>query len=408
MSSPHLSKGECWSNQCRYGHFSPTTRSPSESGEDSARLPRRDVTRKVPFDLSDMNNPILVIGNTFRNASDFRKAVRQYNILRGKDLRFKKNELKRIVVVCKDSNCKYRVYGRQLKNEQTFLLVSIKPKHTCTRRYQNHMVTSTWIAEWCMDSFMEQPNMPIDVLRKKVKNKWNVDVHVSSLYRARKKARESIYGKLDEQYHRLWDYCSVVRSTNVGSCLILMVERPMPEVPCRFQRLYVSLAAMKNGFREGCRPVVGVDACFLKGHYKGQLMAAVGRDFLSPYYTKETWLKSYDHIVYLVPSVEQWPRSNQPKIEPPKSRVTTGRPKKIRQRGVEEPRNPNSVKRGGNKVQCGHCKKFGHNQRSCEARQRHEERRARVRQFYRENATTEWNLDMVLVYLCKICYMLTV
>jgi hypothetical protein len=54
-----------------------------------------------------------------------------------------------------------------------------------------------------MDSFMEQPNMPIDVLRKKVKNKWNVDVHVSSLYRARKKARESIYGKLDEQYHRL-------------------------------------------------------------------------------------------------------------------------------------------------------------------------------------------------------------
>jgi hypothetical protein len=44
-----------------------------------------------------------------------------------------------------------------------------------------------------MDSFMEQQNMPIDVLRKKVKNKWNVDVHVSSLYRARKKARESIY-----------------------------------------------------------------------------------------------------------------------------------------------------------------------------------------------------------------------
>jgi hypothetical protein len=72
----------------------------------------------VPFDLTDMNNPTLVIGNTFRNASDFRKVVKQYNILRGKDLRFKKNELKRIVVVCKDSKCRYRVYERQLKNEQ--------------------------------------------------------------------------------------------------------------------------------------------------------------------------------------------------------------------------------------------------------------------------------------------------
>jgi hypothetical protein len=129
-----------------------------------------------------------------------------------------------------------------------------------------------------MDSFREKPNMPIDVLRKKVKNKWNVDVLVSSLYRAREKARESIYEKLDKQYHRLWDYCSMVKSTNVGNCLILMVERPMPEVPCRFQRLYVSLAAMKNGFNKGCRPIVGVDACFLKGHYKRQLMAVVGRD----------------------------------------------------------------------------------------------------------------------------------
>jgi hypothetical protein len=222
------------SDSSEYKDDSEVLRSPSESGEDSARHPRRDVTRRVPFDLSDMNNQTLVIGNTFCNASDFRKAIKQYNILRGKDLRFKKNEFKRIVVFCKDSNCRYRVYGRQLKNEQTFLLVSIRPKHTYTSWYQNHMVTSNWIAEWCMDSFREQPNMPIDVLCKKVKNKWNVDVHVSSLYRARKKARESIYGKLDEQYHRLWNYCSMVRSTNVGSCLILMVERPMPEVPCRF------------------------------------------------------------------------------------------------------------------------------------------------------------------------------
>jgi hypothetical protein len=122
--------------------------------------------------------------------SDFRKAVKQYNIPKREGLEFKKNELKRIVMVCKDSKCRYRVYGRQLKNEQTFLLVSIRPKHTCIRRYQNHMVTSTWIAKWCMDSFREQPNMPIDVLRKKVKNKWNVDVHVSSLYRVRKKKKQ--------------------------------------------------------------------------------------------------------------------------------------------------------------------------------------------------------------------------
>jgi hypothetical protein len=35
---------------------------------------------------------------------------------------------------------------------------------------------------------------------------------------------------------------------------------------------------MKQGFLEGCRPVIGLDECFLKGPYKGMLLAAVGRD----------------------------------------------------------------------------------------------------------------------------------
>jgi hypothetical protein len=92
----------------------------------------------------------------------------------------------------------------------------------------------------------------------------------------------------------------MVKKTNVGSCLILMVERLVPEVPCRFQRLYVSFAAVKTGFLRGCRPVIGVDACFLKGTYKGMLMAAVGRDANNSMYplsiavvkaeTKDSWV----------------------------------------------------------------------------------------------------------------------
>jgi hypothetical protein len=87
-------------------------RLPFDSGEDSAGHPHKDVTKRVPFDFTDINNPTLIKGNTFYNAPDFRKVVKQYNIIRGKDLRFKKNELKRIAVVCKESRCKYRVYGR--------------------------------------------------------------------------------------------------------------------------------------------------------------------------------------------------------------------------------------------------------------------------------------------------------
>ena len=106
---------------------------------------------------------------------------------------------KKFITRCKDKKCKYRVYGRTLKNESTFLLVSLIPRHICTRSYKNHMITSDLIAEWCMESFRIQSDLPIKVLRKEVKAKWYVDAHVSSLYRARKKAQQNFFGKLDEQ-----------------------------------------------------------------------------------------------------------------------------------------------------------------------------------------------------------------
>ena len=36
--------------------------------------------------------------------------------------------------------------------------------------------------------------------------------------------------------------------------------------------------AQKKGFILGCRPIIGLDACHLKGPYGGQLMHAMGRD----------------------------------------------------------------------------------------------------------------------------------
>jgi hypothetical protein len=60
------------------------------------------------------------------------------------------------------------------------------------------------------------------------------------------------------------------------------------------------ICAMKTGFLQGCRPVIGVDACFLKGRYKGMLMAAIGRDANNSMYplsiavveakTKDSWI----------------------------------------------------------------------------------------------------------------------
>ena len=42
--------------------------------------------------------------------------------------------------------------------------------------------------------------------------------------------------------------------------------------------MFVCLDACKQGFKAGCRPLIGLDGCFLKGYYGGQLLSAVGQD----------------------------------------------------------------------------------------------------------------------------------
>jgi hypothetical protein len=57
---------------------------------------------------------------------------------------------------------------------------------------------------------------------------------------------------------------------------------------------------MKKGFRAGCRLIIGLDGCFLKGPYKGQLLSAISRDGNNNMYpvalvvveakTKDSWI----------------------------------------------------------------------------------------------------------------------
>jgi hypothetical protein len=68
----------------------------------------------------------------------------------------------------------------------------------------------------------------------------------------------------------------------------------------------------------------------------------------------------------------------------------------VRNRGQEETSNPYTVRRGGNKNQCGKFKTYGHNTRTCTVRKRHDEIQERRRSFYRKHVgDIDCNLDRV-------------
>ena len=41
---------------------------------------------------------------------------------------------------------------------------------------------------------------------------------------------------------------------------------------------YICFEALKNGFKAGCRQLIGLDGCHLRGPYPGVLLTAVGID----------------------------------------------------------------------------------------------------------------------------------
>jgi len=86
-----------------------------------------------------------------------------------------------------------------------------------------------------------------------------------------------IEGSEREQYGLLWDYANELMRSNRMST-VKMDTIPMPNSPPQFKRFYVCLEACKQGFKEGCRLLIGLDGCFLKGYYGGQLLSVVKQD----------------------------------------------------------------------------------------------------------------------------------
>nr|GEU52031.1 hypothetical protein [Tanacetum cinerariifolium] len=75
----------------------------------------------------------------------------------------------------------------------------------------------------------------------------------------------------------LWSYVVAILNSNEGSTCKLSVGH-MPDGKAYFSSFYVCFKALKEGWIEGCKRVIGPDGCFLKTICKGELLSTIGRD----------------------------------------------------------------------------------------------------------------------------------
>ena len=72
----------------------------------------------------------------------------------------------------------------------------------------------------------------------------------------------------------------MIKVIDVGSKMILQTEIIEPNIQPKFKRMYVRYNVQKIGFLGvgGCRPLVGLDGCHLKGKFGGHILLATARD----------------------------------------------------------------------------------------------------------------------------------
>ncbi|CAI9292709.1 unnamed protein product [Lactuca saligna] len=149
-----------------------------------------------------------------------------------------------------------------------------------------------------MSQIIENPKMSARKMKAKVSTTFNINVSVGQCRNAKKFALQEIEGSLIEHYGRLWSYGEEIIRSNPGSTVRLDVDI-MPDSTTLFSKFYVCFKAVRDGWLEGCRPVIGLDGCFLKGIVRGEVISAVGRDANNHIYplawavvcveNKETW-----------------------------------------------------------------------------------------------------------------------
>ncbi|XP_073137159.1 uncharacterized protein [Henckelia pumila] len=207
-------------------------------------------TTKYPMHnpRTDGKNPELKVVLIFSSKDEAKFSIESHCLRRGMMVKFVKNdrirlrvvlEMKGVIGLCMYRRCRMIIHGRS------------KAVAYC-------IINVLGMCEVCKT--------------------MKADVTKSQAYRARKKAKQLIDGKMEEQFNKIWDYCEEIQRTNPGSTVIMKLLDEEGSQQKRFHRFYMCLNACKLGFKNSCRRIIGVDGCFLKGRYGGQLLTAVGVD----------------------------------------------------------------------------------------------------------------------------------
>ncbi|KAL6183331.1 hypothetical protein ACLB2K_044742 [Fragaria x ananassa] len=210
---------------------------------------------------------------------DFRDKLRKFAVQSGFHYVLSRNDSIYVNAVCANrdvDHCGWEVLGSIASINQCFYITRFNNVHTCRGMIRNrsHWQLGSKIVRTCIESTvcLNLGLKPREIMSN-FKSTYGYEISYKVASRAKKRCVEKMYGSKCDSFSMLSWFKEAVLETNLGSSVVLEVD----ESTERFKRVFVAYAGQIQGFKFSL-PVLYVDGAFGKSKYKGQILAATGRN----------------------------------------------------------------------------------------------------------------------------------
>ncbi|KAL3649728.1 hypothetical protein CASFOL_006131 [Castilleja foliolosa] len=177
-------------------------------------------TRGCPMYIEGqgMKNMDLEVCMKFPNVDVYREALKDWVIRNGYELKYLKNERKRITAKCNAEGCNWRIHASIVQGGPLFQLhrngpqvKTISGEHNCAKKRVNKHANAKYIGKRLAESINDNPDVSIMKLQSSIMRKVGVEAGYWKAVRAKRAALEKVRGQDEAEYKLLWDYRALVQ-----------------------------------------------------------------------------------------------------------------------------------------------------------------------------------------------------
>jgi len=242
------------------------------------------------------------IGQAFYTSKEVKEAVKIYAIENRREISFDKNDKNRVKAICNGTipnlssitcggpskgstvkgkgvrsmtrTCPWVLYVSKWREEEEWVVKTFNDNHICLQYRKIKACTTTYVC----NQIECNPTIPLKAVQEELERKYEIGVSQMKAHRAKAMAYNQVMGDYKVHYGILRDYALELQARNEDTTVkIDVVDEPnLSNMKTRvFRRIYICIESLKRGFQAGKRDMLGLDGCFKKGPYPGQILTAM-------------------------------------------------------------------------------------------------------------------------------------